>query len=47
MLIGADRARSSPEEIRMSWYAFQRQSLKTRVTLFTLAIFVIGNWALA
>ena len=31
----------------MNWNIFQWRSLKTRVTLFTLAIFLIGIWALA
>ena len=31
----------------MGWHFFQWRSLKTRVTLFTLVIFVIGVWALA
>src|SRR5450756_1929510 len=31
---------------RMNLNPFQWQSLKTRVTLFTLAIFVIGIWSL-
>jgi len=31
----------------MGWHFFQWRSLKTRVTLFTLVIFVIGIWALA
>lgn len=31
----------------MNWNIFQWRSLKTRVTLTTLAIFVIGIWSLA
>ena len=33
--------------IRMMWNIFQWRSLKTRMTLFTLVIFVIGIWSLA
>ena len=31
----------------MNWRALQWRSLKTRVTLFTLAIFLVGTWSLA
>ena len=31
----------------MNWNIFQRRSLKTRVTLTTLAIFLVGIWLLA
>lgn len=31
----------------MNWNIFQLHSLKTRVTLFTLAIFLASNWSLA
>lgn len=31
----------------MNLHFFQRRSLKTRVTLFTLSIFVVGIWLLA
>lgn len=31
----------------MNWKLFQWRSLKTRVTLFTLAIFLVGIWSLA
>ena len=34
-------------EIRMRWNPFQWSSLKTRVTLYTLVIFVTGVWSLA
>ena len=33
--------------IRMFWDFFQWRSIKTRVTVFALAIFVVGIWALA
>src|SRR5512140_1120224 len=32
---------------RMTWNIFRGGSLKTRVTLFTLAIFLLGLWSLA
>src|SRR5664279_4021873 len=31
----------------MSFNSFQKTSLKTRLTLFTLAVFLIGIWSLA
>jgi hypothetical protein len=40
-------SRTSTEKIRMDWNFFKLRSLKTRVTLFTLAIFVISIWSLA
>ncbi|MFH0995042.1 MAG: ATP-binding protein [Pseudomonadota bacterium] len=36
-----------PEKNRMHFNVFQWRSLKTKMTLFTLAIFLIGIWSLA
>ncbi len=47
-----ERGRAPPPvffapRIRMNWRLNQWRSLKTRVTLFTLAIFLVGSWSLA
>ena len=38
---------TSVVESRLKFKLFHRQSLKARVTLFTLVVFVLGIWSLA